>query len=72
MRGITLPKIKTSYRVTVNSNQDSVVLEEGQTYRSMEENRKLRNRQTQIQRHKAIQQRKLAFSTNGTGAPRHL
>ena len=45
--GLTLPKIKTYYKV--NSNQDSVVWAKEQTNRSMELNRKPRNRPRHIQ-----------------------
>ena len=44
--GLTLPKIKTYSKV--NSNQDSVVLAQKQTYRSMEQGRKPRDKPMHI------------------------
>ena len=42
MGGIIFPML----RLTTHGTQDSLALTEGQTYRSMDYNRELRNRQT--------------------------
>lgn len=70
MGGVIFPML----RLTTHGTQDSAALRQGQTYRSAERNRELRNKYPQTildKRAKAIQWRRVLFSTNSAIAIVH-